>query len=57
MSRMITRALLVAALGAPLIAHPMEARRSHFKTIRCNVDGTYTCGGLCNGKWCCEMAS
>jgi hypothetical protein len=25
--------------------------------IRCNVDGTYTCGGLCYGKWCCEMAS
>jgi hypothetical protein len=54
---MITRAVLVAALGAPLMAHPMEARRSHLKTITCNIDGTYTCGGLCNGKWCCEMAS
>jgi hypothetical protein len=57
MSRLIARALLVAALGAPLASHPVEARRMHLKVIRCNVDGTYTCGGLCYGKWCCEMAS
>jgi hypothetical protein len=56
MSRLITRALLVAALGAPLASQPAEARLMHLKVIRCNVDGTYTCGGLCYGKWCCEMA-
>jgi len=55
--RIVIRAVLAVALIAPILPSPAEARLMHLKVIRCNIDGTYTCGGLCHGKWCCEMAS
>jgi hypothetical protein len=55
MSRIVIRALLAVVLAAPLLSRPAEARRSHLHMIKCNIDGTYTCGGACNGNWCCSI--
>jgi len=55
MSRIVIRALLAVVLVAPLLSRPAEARRSHLHMIKCNIDGTYTCGGACNGNWCCSI--
>jgi len=54
MSRIVIRALLAVVLVA-LLSRPAEARRSHLHMIKCNIDGTYTCGGACNGNWCCSI--
>jgi hypothetical protein len=52
------RALLALALLAPLLPQSAEARLSHTQVIKCNVDGTYTCGGKCtDSRFCCEMGA
>ena len=56
MSKLIIRAVLLATLVAPLLTYPAEARASFRKVLKCNVDGTYTCGYTCNdSRFCCEM--
>lgn len=56
MSTMVIRALLFATLVAPVLTSPAEARASQRKVLKCNADGTYTCGYTCNdSRFCCEM--
>jgi len=57
MSKMIIRAVLLATLVAPILTYPAEARASMRKMLKCNVDGTYTCGYRCtDSRFCCDMA-
>jgi hypothetical protein len=56
MSTMVIRAVLLATVVAPLLVYPAEARASQRKVLKCNADGTYTCGYTCNdSRFCCEM--
>lgn len=56
MSKMVCRALLLATLVTPILTYQAEARTSFRKVLKCNADGTYTCGYTCtDARFCCEM--
>jgi hypothetical protein len=52
----VRRALLALVLLSPLLPQAAAARSSHTKILKCNVDGTYTCGGTCTElRYCCQI--
>lgn len=56
MSKVVSRAVLLAMLVTPILTFQAEARASFRKVLKCNADGTYTCGYTCNdSRFCCEM--
>lgn len=56
MSKMVFRAALLATLVTPILTSQAEARTSFRKVLKCNADGTYTCGYTCTDRrFCCEM--
>jgi hypothetical protein len=57
MSKMVIRAVLLATLVTPILPFQAEARVSMRKMLKCNADGTYTCGYTCtDSRFCCDMA-
>ncbi len=55
MTRRLLCLVAVAFLGS-LLPGSADARRSHLRVLRCNIDGTYTCGGPCGTlRVCCSM--
>lgn len=63
---MTTKSILLAAGTAlVIVVAPLAAQvkltgpgGSTRLTLRCNVDGSYTCANEpCNGNYCCELAN
>lgn len=55
MKKGILLPLLSLLLASSFGPHATQAAQagSEILVVRCHTDGSYDCGGPCNGKYCC----